>query len=517
MAYQSFPYMGFGRGLNLRDKPDTVDPAEAIDALNVTFTERGAIETRRGYDEKVAATITGLGSYRNTSSGGNKRLLTVTTVSGNARLRAYPTTGGSASESDSSSLTAATAPFSFAAYGTPSAERVYASNGTDVRSYNGSTFSTPQVRTTVGGTVNQAFPKGESLVVQATDNRLVSTGFLNTTSGPNSGASSPSHVYFSDPGDPETWLTNNFVQLTPGDGEKIMGAIAWRELVFVFKQTKFFVFYGNSVDGTGEPIFNYRPVEGGVGLAARFGIAATPNGVYFVGEDGLYVTTGSSAQKVSEPVEPLWSGGASDYFTGGVITNLADTTMTALDSVLYMAYREPGATQRVLVHDTDVGWFSLYNLPAKYVHAFDGSLWFGNTALNQHNRSFLDDDGDAISARWRSGWLDFGSPDLKALRASKLWGRGQLTAAIATDFEAGTGNAVPVTFSVDTELPQWNTSTWGGTTWASEVELTPKQRRRAERGTTFSFTVAGEAPWALHRATHQIRQVRQPGIEDTKE
>lgn len=517
MAYQSFPYLGFGRGLNLRDKPDAVDPAECIDALNVTFTERGAIETRRGYDQKVNTAILGLGSYRNTSSGGNKRLLTITTVSGTTRLRAYSTSGGSASESDSNALTAATAPFSFARYGTPSSERVYGSNGTDVRMFNGSTFSIPQVRTTAGGTVNQAFPKGNTLVVQATDNRLVSTGFAAGSNGPNGATVGPSHVYFSDPGDPETWLTNDYVQLTPGDGERIVGAVAWRELVFVFKETKFFVFYGNSVAADGSAIFNYRPVEGGVGLASRFGIATTPKGVYFIGADGLYVTTGSSAEKVSDQVEPLWTGGASDYFTGGTITNLSDSTLTALDSTLYMAYREPGTTQRVLVHDTDQGWFSLYNLPAKWLHAFDGSLWFGNTALHEHKRSYLDDDGAKIAARWRSGWLDFGSPDLKALRASKAWGKGSLNMAVSTDFEVSTGNAEPLIFSLDTDLPQWNTSTWGGSTWATESELTPKQRRRAERGTTFSFTAAGGAPWALHRVTHQIRQVRQPGIEDTRE
>jgi len=295
-----------------------------------------------------------------------------------------------------------------------------------------------------------------------------------------------------------------------------MGAIAWRELVFVFKESKFFVFYGNSVDGAGEPIFNYRPVEGGVGLAARFGIAATPNGVFFVGRDGLYVTTGSSAQRVSDPVEPLWTGNASDYFAGGTISNLSQTSMTSLDSVLYMAYTTGGPSQRVLVHDSEAGWFTIYNFPARYIHALDGSVWFGNAALYEHSDSYLDDDGTAITARWRSGWLDFGSPDVKALRGSKMWGRGEVATSVATDFEATSGPAIPISFSLDLIAPQWNsTLDWGDSTWANEGELRPEQRRRAERGTTFSFTVSGLAPWAFHRVTHQIRQVRQPGIEDT--
>lgn len=506
MAYQSFPYMGFGRGLNLRDKPDAVDPAECIDALNVTFTERGAIETRRGYDLIVDEPILNIGSVEDTSVSGNKRILTTE----DSRLRAFTTSG--VEEADSGALTEAADPFSFARYGTPSSERIYASNGTDVRYFTASndTFTNPNSSSVV-------VPKGETLVTQATDNRLVSTGFLGATDGPAGATTNPSYVWFSDPGDPATWGANNYVQLTPGDGEKVMGAIAWRELVFVFKESKFFVFYGNSVDGTGEPIFNYRPVEGGVGLAARFGIAATPNGVYFVGEDGLYVTTGSSAQRVSDPVEPLWTGAASDYYQGGLISGVGEISMTSLDSVIYMAFPIAGSQQRVLVHDTEAGWFTLYDFPATYIHAFDGAVWFGGGALYEHKRSYTDDNGGAIAARWRSGWLDFGSPDVKVVRSSKMWGRGQISASVSTDFEASTGYPASVTFSLDTTLPQWNTSTWGGTTWANEAELKPKQRRRADRGTTFSFAIAGEAPWAFHRATHQVRQVRQPGIEDTKE
>lgn len=501
MAYQSFPYMGFGRGLNLRDKPDAVDPAECIDAMNVTFTERGAIETRRGYDKIVDAAVLNIGSFE--TSAGVKRILTTKS----SRLRAYSTAGSEIA--DSGALTAATASFSFARFGTPSAERIYASNGTDVRHFNGTTFTNPNSSSVV-------VPKGETLVVQAADNRLVSTGFLGTTDGPAAATTNPSYVWFSNPGDPATWDANDYVQLTPGDGEKVMGAIAWRELVFVFKQTKFFVFYGNSVAGDGTAIFNYRPVEGGVGLASRFGIAATPNGVYFVGDDGLYVTTGSSAEKVSNQVEPIWGGDYSDYYQGGAISTIANTALTSLDSVLYMAFTTSGG-QRVLVHDTEAGWFSLYNFPAKFIHGFDGSVWFGNTALYEHKRSYTDDDGATITARWRSGWLDFGSPDIKALRASKLWGLGQTSVGISTDFEASPGTGVPILFSNAAAQPQWNISTWSGTTWAAEVELVPKQRRVAERGTTFSFTIAGNAPWALHRATHQIRQVRQPGIEDTRE
>jgi hypothetical protein len=43
-----FQFTNFAGGLNLRDKADVVENTEAIDLLNVTFTERGAIRQRDG-------------------------------------------------------------------------------------------------------------------------------------------------------------------------------------------------------------------------------------------------------------------------------------------------------------------------------------------------------------------------------------------------------------------------------------------------------------------------------------
>jgi hypothetical protein len=514
MAYQSFPYQGFGRGLNLRDKPDAVDAAEAIDAMNVGFSERGAIVTRGGYVQRVALPqgeeAMGLASMVRTT--GSPRILSVV----NDRLRAYSATGSSSGLGDSGTLTTPTVPFSFARYGTPSSERIYASNGTDVRYFDGTNFTDPNLASIV-------VPKGRHLAVQSTDNRLVSTGFLGATDGPAAATTSPSHVWFSDPGDPATWNALDYVQLTPGDGEKIQGAVGWRELVFVFKESKFFVFYGNSQNAAGDPIFNYRPVEGGVGLASPFGIATTRNGVYFVGPDGLYRTTGSSAEKVSDAVEPLWTGNTSGYYTGGTISDITSCRLTAVDDTIYMAFTSTEG-QRVLVHDTDTGWFSLYDLPATWVHGFDGTLWFTTTGLPddydliaEHRRTDPDDNGPAIQARWRSGWLDFNSPDIKVVRASKFWGAGETFIGISTDFEEDEGSVVAVAFTESGTDPQWNSpgsEAWNTSYWAEPRGLAPRQRRRAARGTTFSVLIRGDAAWAVHRATHQVRQVRQPGIED---
>jgi hypothetical protein len=72
--------------------------------------------------------------------------------------------------------------------------------------------------------LSRAMPKARYLAIDSDSNRLIASGFSTTSGGPHGGISSPSHVYFSDPGDPEAWTSNNFVQLHPGDGEAIQGS-----------------------------------------------------------------------------------------------------------------------------------------------------------------------------------------------------------------------------------------------------------------------------------------------------
>jgi hypothetical protein len=57
-GYQPYAFADFSGGINLRDKSDTVGDKEAIDLLNVTFTERGAIRQRDGYADLTTADLT---------------------------------------------------------------------------------------------------------------------------------------------------------------------------------------------------------------------------------------------------------------------------------------------------------------------------------------------------------------------------------------------------------------------------------------------------------------------------
>jgi hypothetical protein len=111
---------------------------------------------------------------------------------------------------------------------------------------------------------------------------------------------------------------SDYVDVTPGDGEYVVNLTSYRDLVFAFKQTKFFVFYGNETSSTGTLVPNYRAVDAGVGCACPRGAVAAPEGVYFLDRTGVYLTTGSTPRKVSGPLDPLFGKGIAAVLLPGV-------------------------------------------------------------------------------------------------------------------------------------------------------------------------------------------------------
>jgi hypothetical protein len=516
-----YPFKEFGHGLNLRSKPDNVDAASCIDCMNVIFSDRGAIEQRDGYDNLTAALTNSVDSLEPFyTSSGTKQLL----AGCGTRLEAISTAGAVVASATGLSG----GPYDFVRYGKPNEEVAFAGNGTDtIRKWSGAAWTAPTA--TVNGEAAKAMPKARYLAVQSPDNRLVATGFATTTGGPAGATSSPSHVYWSEPGNPEEWKTagteanpNNSIQLTPGDGEAIQGAIVWRELLFVFKESKFFVFYGNSTDSVGNPVFNYRPVATGVGLASPRTLCADRNGVYFMGRQGVYRTTGQEPELISKSIEPIWTGDASTFYTGGTLAtgSITNCAATIHNERLYLSFPTESANNRTLVYDPRYEWWSLYSLPCSALASFRiGSapeLVFGYASglneIGRHGPSFTNDDGTAISSRWRSGWFDLELPDVKTLVRSKVWGTGIVRMSLGRDFQQDSGTQAPLEL-VDKAAPSWGGQNWGTFNWASPMVLISKARRRAVRGTTFSVYLSNELmdqEWSIHRVDHLLREVRNP-------
>jgi hypothetical protein len=564
-GYRPFDFADFSGGLNLRDKSDAVGDKEAIDLLNVTFTERGAIRQREGYSDLTPADLTNrvdsMAAHYTTA--GARQLM----LGAGTRIDVANQVGAGVGAVAGLSG----GPWNFAQFGDPTRELVYCGNGLDplVR-WDGAGFALGTGLATVNG-VGAAMPKAGAIAVTGStpgassgtnaSNRLVATAYgTQTTGGPGGTQSTPSRVHFSNAGQPEVWETDgdpgipgtraprgrNFIDLTPGDGEYITASVTWKELVFIFKQTKFFVLWGEGQGADGTPTFQVREVVNSVGLASAQAVTVGRDGVYFMNRRGVYRTTGENPVLLSDIVSPMWMQDPDPYFRSLPINLAALDRARALWMMerFYLAVPTGSATEndRLLVYDTQHNWWSLYDVPASALAMFrSGSLpelhfgYAGPTLPARVGHLVLgatNDRGAVISSRWRSGWSDYGTTEVKTIRESKLWGTGNVVVSFSTDFYRNFRTATDARFG-----PAGSSWTYGELTargglystlasdFTTYAALTAKTTatsiiedamvRVAMRGMVFStqFANSPNSPsWALHRVSRHLREVRAPSV-----
>jgi hypothetical protein len=518
MSYKPVSVPSFGGGLVLTAQPDVLDPSQALDLLNVVFSERGAVRQRDGYAKLTSTALTNqpdsISPY--ITSGGTKRLV----VGNGNRLDVFTSFPG-ATAANSTAPTAH--PHFFARFGSPTGERLYISNGTDqVRKLDATTFSTP------------AGLSGETgKFVAVWQNRLVTACESGTTAGNN-----PSSVRFSDPADPENFTANVYEDLHPGDGEAIQGMVVWRDQLIVFKQTWFAVFYGIGTDDAGEADPAWRSVEAGVGLAASKAVVSARDGVYFLDRKGVYKTTGSEPQQMSQALDPFFLGNPSIYFRSNTL-NKSQISLSAMgfhEERIYLAVPTGTATanDRMLVFDPRYGWWSLYDLPVADMCVFrpsnDEELVFAvsdttvGKHVGRHSPSYTADNmatdatgGTAITSRWRSGWQDFGDTATKTVRETKLWGEGVVGVQLSVDFR-DVGSVTTADFG-SSDTAAWSDASWSDALWHFSGQIAPYLVRQARRGTTFSMSFSNATlnqSWAIHRAANHLRDFRTPSTTQTE-
>lgn len=558
MTYAPIPFRSFAGGLNLRDSPDVVSEAEAIDLLNVTFTKQGTVEQRDGYARRTALPLTNdADSIFPFYSSSDKILL----IGNGGRVDAVTANGIVSTSTDDPT----TGPHFFARFGGETREAVYLANGADqIRRYDtASGFTSPAGLSSI---------VGHYLTITPTSNRLVSARGNGSVAGNN-----PSTVGFSEPGDPETWLPNNYIDLDPGDGESIMGVCSWGDLTFIFKETKFWVHYSETVDTTGEPVFNVRKVDTGIGLVASKALTVGRDGVYFLAREGVYRTTGQGVELLSDKIDKFFVGDPEIYFEGRPLnhTYIAGSAGTWFEERFYLSVPTTNGANNdhLLVFDPLHGWWTLYDIPAQALCPFrigsDTELVFVNGPhLYRHAPDFANDamepdgtGGVALDARWRSGWIDYGTMDVKTIRESILTGSGQLDLSLYKDWEEVPSPPIAVVLSgSDEELWQgtdfdlWGDGTdpadlWGdGTTddlwgdgtagdgdpgpklWGDGTDpealwgptgsgITTRKARRAIRGRVFSTRLSNSTAntsFSVHRLVHHLRERRVPSVVGTE-
>lgn len=479
-------------GLNLQADPQNVSGGGAIDTLDVDFDVRGGVRARDGYTKFSASA--GTVKALNLSAVG---LRLFASENGTGKYRAFYTDG----TATLSAAIAGGATSGFVGFGNTASSVTYAYAGTGT-----ATNTITRWQEGVGFTYPATGYGGAWAAVQAPDNRLVLISA-------NDSAGVGYRVRFSNAGAPETFSANDYVDLTPNDGDTITGTATYDNKIFVFKQKKFFVFYGNSVDGSGNAVFNYRMVDTGKGCYIG-ACTASPEGVYFHAKDGIYLTTGGPPVKVSQPLDVLFRGHVPSTYSGSYL-NLTTILYSAYskmcwfnDRLYFSSATGSGSAQdRLFVLDKELGWL-VWSIPVSGLatwYAPSGTpmqeaLYFsyasGTFDVGYLNPAATTDGGSAISAKWRSGFWNPAQPAAESvIREWLLDGSGTVNFKTSVN-DGSLGSAASLTLGTSPAVAQ-------------------SRDRRAVRGRNVSFEISGTAPWSVSRVVANMRGQRNAGLKAT--
>lgn len=558
-GYQPIQFADFAGGLNLRDKADAVGDREAIDLLNVDFANRGAIHQRIGYGDwiidELPARPTHLASFHRTGHEfdmvvcSDQRVDVIVPFSVTVPSQTGLGPGPWTTVATGQSLT--------------NAEKLWLANGVNpILAWDGTAFTSGAAAATVNGTAGRAMPRGKIVLMTAAlpgavaannaGNRLISTGFgTDLAGGPGGAVTNPSRAWLSNMNAPTVWETDGYpgdalagikprgnyhVDFTPGDGQYVDAGATWRELVFIFKQTKYFVLWGEAVAPDTTSYFQVREVVNNVGIAGPNALAVGRDGVYFLNYRGVYQTTGGDPKLISDAITPMWAHDLDVYFESEAI-NLSRLDLVRMwwhQERLYVAVPTGDRTycDRTLVYDTQHEWWSLYDTPMAAITAGRTSqgeqLFFAySTGPQLIGGLYADterDRGQRMVSRWRSGFGDYNSPQQKTFRETKIWGSGAFIVGFSTDFQPDLHYAPEVVIPGTTKWPADPIGTWNdwlastNGTWprSGDTRLVDDALvRRAVRGTVFStqFTNAPSVDsWSVHRVSRHLREIREPSI-----
>ena len=512
MTLIAAPVDGFG-GLQLNASPGELPPHAAIDLSDVWFPVAGRVGSRPGYVELLqadaSADIHSVAEHR--TSGGVRRSLIGRGTGGQAYTTAGATQG--------SALTGLTdgARWSSARVGTPAIERTYIANGIEaLRAYDESSgWSTPGLTGSAG--------VGTGKHVAVYEHRLANANFAGTTDD-----RCPSAIRFSDVANPNVYGTNNYVRVTPGDGEGIMGLGAWRDWLYAPKESKIAVFYGNGENSQGDPIFNFEMVETGIGMAGHGACCVGEDGFYFLARGGIYRIAGLEApQRISQAIDPIFEGDLPIHYElggGGAFEHAqADKArMCWHDDRLYVALACAGSTtnNRILMWDRQLDTWSIWRVPAAGLMSFRTTdqpelhvaLAGAARQLAVHRIGVTDDAGATILSWWQGPYLPYAEDGLVVTRQVAVTGAatGQINVQLGRDYlPPGGGKLVDFAQGIDTWGGGAGPDTWGGgegpDTWGPNVDLREEIARidtlRGRRHSLKLGSPSNGGGWIADRAT----------------
>jgi hypothetical protein len=313
--------------------------------------------------------------------------------------------------------------------------------------------------------------------------------------GANASGATASRVNFLDPG-AATFTSTNWVDVESGF-ESIIGAATLGDLVFVFKHTRAYVFYGESIDGTGQPVFNYRALNLGdrirpydaAGGIKPGRISSDGNYLYYVASRGVYRTNGGPPELISGPITPAFRNevAALTGFDNG------ETYVLATQDRLYVGSR---LATTVLVLEKANGQWVIYAFPSVAMAPstdLRSAYTVNARRLVTLTPTVTTDLGLGLDWFWQSGKYPLAGPGQVAVAPlHSVVGTGTVTMALNSDL-----------YSTQTATVTLGTAPTPAEGWASPLD---------QEGRWMQTSLSGTGPATISEIKHFVSLVKPAGI-----
>lgn len=173
----------------------------------------------------------------------------------------------------------------------------------------------------------------------------------------------PGNVYWCKPGELDHWPAANTLEIL-GTAVKLIAGCAFSGQPFVFGQNgPMFALYP-SIASSGS--VRYVPTACQRGPVTARALVAGRNGIFFVANDGIYVSQGGAEQSITDDrLWPLFHGQARNGYLP-IDFDQADVIQLIIhQDDLWFLYRDTGGTNRILVYSLSFNYWRVVNFGAE--------------------------------------------------------------------------------------------------------------------------------------------------------
>src|SRR5215471_1509048 len=255
----------------------------------------------------------------------------------------------------------------------------------------------------------------------------------------NNGDDHMNRIWWSQPGDPETWdEVNNYADIP----EPITAMIEFQGSLLVWSRTKLWRVLGDVAPGEPDGNMSLQPVAG-VGCVDARSVVKSSTGVYFANEEGVFLTDGASVNNMTlgkgQSITGLWrtlmmhfSSGLGNVVSAGTFQDLflIVTVIKGVNDVASLLCYLPTNGWVLLsnpcagtMYATQLGWGNAqYNLYNANLMQISGGIQMGKMAnvFDPSDANPIDLGGAVIEPVWESRFLPGGSTGLKRFGYGRL-------------------------------------------------------------------------------------------------